>query len=250
MTKAGLQLPLALEYAKKAAQAAEGESLDITLEDLRVRDLRRIEELASYWDTLGWVNGLLSNFEPAEEYLRASWMLTQNGTAAGHLCQVYEREHKIPAAIRMCNLALERLPLSKASIANQVTVEMDETKKRLEHLTSGPEKSNNIVDAAGMVVNDRTFKLPRFLPGTESAEFFVLLSSDGKSKTFQVEDTKFISGSEKMKAEGKRLKGINFNFPAPSGAPAQFVRRGIFGCYQYSGCSFVLLDPASVTSLN
>jgi hypothetical protein len=61
---------------------------------------------------------------------------------------------------------------------------------------------------------------------------------------------KFISGSGKMKLEGKQLKSINFKFPAPTGAPAQFVRRGFLGCYQYSGCSFVLLDPALVTSLN
>jgi tetratricopeptide (TPR) repeat protein len=253
MTKAGVQLPVALEYAQKAARAAEGESLDITLEDLRLADLRRIEELASYWDTLGWVNGLLSNFEPAEEYLQASWKLTQSGTAASHLCQVYELEHKTAAAIRMCNLALERLPLSKVPrvwLADQVTVEMDETRKRLQHLSGGSGKSNNTVDAAGLVVNEDTFKLLRFLPGTESAEFFVLLSSDGKNKTFQLEDTKFISGSAKMKPEGKRLKSINFNFPAPSGAPAHVVRRGILGCYQYSGCSFVLLDPGSVNTLN
>ena len=92
--------------------------------------------------------------------------------------------------------------------------------------------------------------MARFLPGTESAEFFVLLASDGKSKTFRVEDIKFISGSDKMKLQGKQLKSIAFNFPAPSDAPTRFVRRGILGCYQYSGCSFVLLDPASVTSLN
>jgi len=250
MTKADVQLPLALEYAKKAARAAEGESLDITLEDLRLRDLRRVEELASYWDTLGWVNARMSNFEQAEEYLGAAWGLTQNGTTASHLCQVYESEHKTGAAIRMCSLALERLPLSKLSIANQVSLEMDETKKRLAHLTGGTAKSKDTVDAAGIVVDETTFKLPRFLPGTESAEFFVLLSSDGKSKTFKLQDVKFISGSGKMKLEGKQLKSINFKFPAPTGAPAQFVRRGFLGCYQYSGCSFVLLDPALVTSLN
>jgi len=64
------------------------------------------------------------------------------------------------------------------------------------------------------------------------------------------EDIKFVSGSDKMRLQGKQLKSINFNFPAPSDVPARFVRRGILGCYQYSGCSFVLLDPTSVRSLN
>jgi transglutaminase-like putative cysteine protease len=74
--------------------------------------------------------------------------------------------------------------------------------------------------------------------------------SDGKSKTFKVDDVKFISGSEKMKLQGKQLKTIDFNVPAPDNVPTRFVRRGILGCYQYSGCSFALLDPAAVHSLN
>ena len=86
--------------------------------------------------------------------------------------------------------------------------------------------------------------------GTESAEFFVLLASDGNSKAFKVEDVKFISGSGKMKLQGKQLKTIDFDVPAPDNLPTRFVRRGILGCYQYSGCSFALLDPASVDSLN
>lgn len=61
---------------------------------------------------------------------------------------------------------------------------------------------------------------------------------------------KFISGSDKMKLQGKQLKTVLFNFPAPDNVPTRFVRRGILGCYQYSGCSFVLLDPTTVNSLN
>jgi hypothetical protein len=61
---------------------------------------------------------------------------------------------------------------------------------------------------------------------------------------------KFISGSDKMKLQGKQLKTIDFNVPSPDENPTRFVWRGILGCYQYSGCSFVLLDPETVTSLN
>ena len=132
----------------------------------------------------------------------------------------------------------------------QVGTEIAAAQENLDHLTSGAAKSKSTGDAPDVVIRERTFKIARFLPGTESAEFFVLLASDGKSKTFKVEDVKFISGSNKMKLQGKQLKSIDFNFPAPSDTPTRFVRRGILGCYQYSGCSFVLLDPASVTSLN
>ena len=101
-----------------------------------------------------------------------------------------------------------------------------------------------------IVIHERTFNLPRFLPGTESAEFFLLFSSDATSKAFKVAGVKFISGSDKMKNQGKQLMSVHFKFPAPDGVSSRFVKRGILGCYQYSGCSFVLLDQASVKSLN
>jgi tetratricopeptide (TPR) repeat protein len=247
MANADVQLPLALDYAKKAVRAAEDESDKITLTDLKEEDLRKIEKLASYWDTLGWVNARMSNLEIAGEYLRAAWKLTQDGTVASHLCQVYEREHKIASAIDMCRRAVYRLPLSGRLALSQAGTEMDQTKKRLDHLMG---ESKSAVDASDMVIHERMFKMARFLPGTVSAEFFVLMASDGKSKTFKLDDVKFISGSEKMKLQGKQLKNIDFNVPAPSGDPTRFVRRGILGCYEYTGCSFLLLDPASVRSLN
>jgi hypothetical protein len=45
-----------------------------------------------------------------------------------------------------------------------------------------------------VAIRERTFKLARFLPGRESAEFFILLASDGQSKSFKVEDVKITKG--------------------------------------------------------
>lgn len=250
MANADLQLPLALDYAKRATRKVEEESQKITLPDLNVEGLNEIFEVATYWDTLGWVNERMSNLDVAEQYLRASWRLTQDGVAAGHLCHLYKRTHKIELAIEMCHLAIHRIPMSTGLELSQYKTEIDAAQENLNHLTGSAAKSKSTGDASDKVIRERTFKLTRFLPGTESAEFFLLLASDGKSKMFKVQDVKFISGSEKLKLQGKQLKSINFNIPAPSDIPTRFVWRGILGCYQYTGCSFVLLDPASVHSLN
>jgi tetratricopeptide (TPR) repeat protein/transglutaminase-like putative cysteine protease len=250
MANADLQLPLALKYAKRAVRATEEESQRITLSDLKVEDLKRIFKVAAYWDTLGWVNERMSNLEEAEQYLQASWKLTQDGVVAGHLCHLYERVHKVGVAIQMCRMAVNRMSMSQQLALSQYRAEMDAAQKNLDHLTVGMPKSKSPSDASDLAIRERQFKLPRFLPGTESAEFFVLLGSDGKSKNFKVEDVKFISGSDKMKLQGKQLKSIDFDVPAPDDIPTRFVRRGILGCYEYTGCSFVLLDPASATSLN
>lgn len=250
MAEADLNLPLALDYAKKAVRDAELESQKITLRDLETQNLRSIQKIAAYWDTLGWVEERMSNLEDAEEYLRASWKLTQDGVVADHLCQVYERMHKVDSAIQMCELALYRMSFSQQLALSQFRTETDSVQKRLEHLKAGAKVLKTVPDASDISIRERTYKLTRFLPGTESAEFFRPLAADGKSKTFKLEDVKFISGSEKMKLQGKKLKAVDFHFPAPSATTARFVRRGILGCYQYTGCSFVLLDPASAPSPN
>jgi Tfp pilus assembly protein PilF/transglutaminase-like putative cysteine protease len=249
MANADLKLPLALQYAQKAVRAAEEESQRITLPDLEVKDLAVIFKVAAYWDTLGWVDERMSKLDEAELYLRASWKLTQDGVVAGHLCHLYKREHKDELAVEMCRMAINRMSMSHQLALSQYKTEMDAAQENLNHLTGGAGKSKSTSDGSESVIHERMFKLPRFLQGTESAEFFVLLTSDGRSKTFKAEDVKFISGSDKLKLQGKQLKGIDFKVPAPDDVPTRVVRRGILGCYQYTGCSFVLLDPATVTSL-
>ncbi len=150
----------------------------------------------------------------------------------------------------MCRLALYRIPLASNLGLDEYKTETDAAQENLDYLAAGKHTPANTTEAANVVSRERTFKLPRFLQGTESPEFFVLLASDGRGKMFKVEDVKFVRGSDKMKLEGKQLKGIDFKVPAPDDVPTRFVRRGILGCYHYTGCSFVLLDPATVKSVN
>jgi tetratricopeptide (TPR) repeat protein/transglutaminase-like putative cysteine protease len=249
MANADLKLPLALHYSKKAVRTVEEDSQKLTLSGLKVDDLRAIFTLAADWDTLGWVQERMSDMASAEQYLRASWDLTQDGVVAGHLCHLYRRTRQTANAIEMCRLAIYRIPLSEQLGLDEYKTELDAAQENLDFLT-GKDSKSNAVDAADIVVRERIFKLPHFLTGTETAEFFVLLASDGRSKSFKVEDVKFISGSDKMKLEGKQLKGIDFKVPAPDNVPSRFVRRGVLGCYPASGCSFVLLDPATLRTLN
>jgi tetratricopeptide (TPR) repeat protein len=250
MANADLKLPLALDYAGKAVRSIEEKSQKITLPELTLAQLTQTRQLAAYWDTLGWVNERASKLEDAELYLRASWKLMQDGVVAGHLCHMYRRTHKVELAIRMCQMAIYRMALATGVSLDQYKTDLDAAQENLKQLTGGSAQSKNAGDVSARTNREREFKLPRFLVGTESAEFFVLLASDGKSKAFKVEDVKFISGSDKMKLQGEQLKSIDFNAPAPDGVPTRFVWRGILGCYQYTGCSFVLLDPGSVHSLN
>jgi tetratricopeptide (TPR) repeat protein len=96
----------------------------------------------------------------------------------------------------------------------------------------------------------RTTKLPRLVPGTANAEFFVMLTHDPKSSNTRVEDVKFASGAEQLRSSAKALSAVNFKFPFPDDGPSHLVRRGILSCYPVTGCSFVLYNLSDVHSVN
>jgi len=81
------------------------------------------------------------------------------------------------------------------------------------------------------------------ITGIASAEFFVLFGRDAKV------EVKFISGSDSLKSVQKTLESTNFNLKFPDDRPTRILRRGIVGCYQYAGCSFVVMPTDTVVSV-
>ena len=248
LADANKKLPTALEYVEKAVREEEEASQKVKLSELDIEDLGHTSSLAAFWDSLGWVHFRMGNLDQAEKYLKSAWELSQDGIEAAHLGQVYERQGKKQAAARMYRLALYRL----AQQPSRDTTETEKTRARLQHLFPGSEttdlRSDN--EASTEVNRLRTIKLARLISGTESAEFFVVFAPDLKSSSLKIEDVKFISGSEKLKSAGTALMSANFQVPFSTSGHARLLRRGILGCYQYSGCSLTLLNPADVHSVN
>src|SRR6266478_6187590 len=142
----------------------------------------------------------MSQLDQAEKYLDAGWRVSQHGVIAAHLCHVYERLHKTQAAIQMCQFALNRIPLTGGPEMFLGSNQMEETRKRLEHLqglSPGSAKSQIMYATSDAINRMNVFKLPRLVPGTASAEFFILLAANTGSGTFKIQDVKFISGSDK-----------------------------------------------------
>jgi tetratricopeptide (TPR) repeat protein len=246
LADAGKQIPAAMEFAKKAVNEEEEASLKTKLPELQVEDLGHANSLAAFWDTLGWVHFREGNFDEAAKYVNASWMLSQRAVAADHLGQVYEKQNKTAAAVKMYRLALAATPerLGQADGTKEIRARLQ---KLIEHVgTRGGANFNG----GGELSQMRISKVARFAQGTSSAEVFLVLAWDSKTSEFKVEDWKFISGSEALKPPTQVLSAIHFTLSSPDGIPVHLVRRGILGCYQYTGCSLVLFDPDSVRSLN
>jgi tetratricopeptide (TPR) repeat protein len=247
LADANKQLPLALQYAQKAVADEEKASQDIDLGELKTEDLGYTPSLSAYWDTLGWVYFRMGKLPEAEKYLKSAWTLSQGGVEADHLGQVYEREGKRQAAIRMYELALFSFNLQPTARAAE-----QQTRERLERLqpsTSAGDR-NNFTKVTDEVNAIRTIKLPRLIPGTATAEFFLILTQDPKSASLDVDDAKFISGSEELRSSGKALLSAPFTFPFPDENHPNILRRGILSCYVHTGCSFTLINPSDVHSLD
>ncbi len=238
------QLPIALEYSQRAVKEEEEASAKVKLADLKKDDLNYTPALAAYWDTLGWVYFRMGNFDQAEKYLSAAWVLSQSATIGDHLGQVYEKQHRKEAAARIYRLALYRF--SSRSTMIPASDEENEARARLEALSPGTaSESRNVAAGSDELSQMRTFKLPRLVPKSVSGEFFLLIGPGSK-----VEDVKFVSGSAEPESSAKALRAVDFKLPFPDEGPARVLRRGILSCYEYSGCSFVLYNLEDVRSVN
>jgi tetratricopeptide (TPR) repeat protein/transglutaminase-like putative cysteine protease len=242
LADANISLLKALEYARHAVDAQEMESHDVELSNLLPEDLACTRKIGMYWDTLGWVHFRLGHLDQAESNLHAAWLLSQGAVEADHLGQVYEQQKKTEKAIHMYHLALGT-PEAHAPGGS-----WDETRHRLEHLTG--RKAPTAMDLLRGDPNGaelsqlRTIKLKRIVPGSATAEFFLLFSPGPK-----VESIEFISGSEKLKSADQALSTANFQVAFPEGSSARLVRRAIVMCSNVSGCEAVLFTPDSVHSV-
>jgi tetratricopeptide (TPR) repeat protein len=248
MSEAKKALPQALDYAQKAVQQEEEATAALDLSTLKDQDLGYVSSLSAFWDTLGWVYFQMGNFTEAEKYLYAAWLLTPSSVQSDHLGQVYEAEHKNKDAIRMYKLALGWD--ATFNVPDDATKDL---RQRLEHLDpkSSQPSVHNFTNPMGDEDSKlRTVKLPEITSHTASAEFFLIFSQDPKTSLAKVEQVKFISGADELKSATKQLEKAHYDVSFPDNGPTRLVRRGILGCYQYSGCSFVLYSPGMVRSVN
>jgi tetratricopeptide (TPR) repeat protein/transglutaminase-like putative cysteine protease len=227
MAETDTNLPDALAYSQRAVKEVEARSQKIDLENVQKADLQLPLSISAYWDTLGWIYFKMGDLSHAESYLNSAWQLSQDGTVADHLGQVYEKEKKLPAALHMYNLALEANP------------RLDETPARMRNLAY-VHLPKNRMSAAEELSRMRSVKLPKITAETTGTDFYVLFDTGGK-----IEKVNFLRGAELFRDAAESLKEAQFEEPLPPGSTARLLRKGILSCTSHAGCSFVFY-PISV----
>ena len=230
-----LDLPDAQLYAVKAVHSVEDQAVQISLARLTTYDLRRMSNLASYWDTLGWVYFRQGDLEKAQKFIDAAWNLKQNREIGEHLAQIYEKHERKREADHHRALA-RALPVPGDQILPPLILRRDDGT----YITSKPEQKA----LAEELTNMRRTKLGKLSPQPGRGEFFVLIAPGGA-----VKDVEFIEGDEALLPLSSKLATLKFKAPIPDDAPVMLVRRGVLVCDPKNlECQFTLIPVDSVRS--
>jgi tetratricopeptide (TPR) repeat protein len=230
-------LDKAQQYAESAVAATAAALRNLSLDQLNQRDLALVPSLIAYWDTLGWVYYAEGNLDKAEKYVAAAWQLGQHGEVGDHLGQIYEKEGAKDKAILTYALAMNGLR------------PIPETRGRLGKLLGGDDKVPATVAKYHDELQDmRTVKLKERPALTARAEYFVLLGA--ATSGVSVEGAKFVSGEEKLHTLDDALHHLKLSLTFPDDTPTKILRRGVLSCSQATNCTFVLMLPDDVRSID
>jgi tetratricopeptide (TPR) repeat protein len=215
-------LDRAQKYAESAIAMTVASLNNLPMDQLIEDGPGLTNSLASYWDTLGWIYFQQGKIDDAENYIRASWDISQGGEVGDHLAQIYEKRG-------MKDRAIEMYAETLAS-----TTPVPETRGRLAKLV-GEKKVDSLVEAKkSRLADERIMALGK---GTADgfAEFHIVQRGPA------VENIKFSKGSSSLRDYSDKLKGLKYPGLA-SAADTRLYRRGIVSCSKITArCDLVLV---------
>lgn len=233
LAQQGTNLDLAEQYAQRAIHrsAAALEKADIA--HATAADFAQTANIGAYWDTLGWAYYKQGNLARAERYIRAAWVLTENGEVGDHLAQLYVKSGRKDAAIRQCALALagsDPLP---------------DTRARLMLLLGGNAQiDDQVAKNRPELEKIRTFKLQLQVKQKASADFLIEVSSGGSAGAPErVGAVRFVEGDESLRGFANDLRSINYGKIFPDATPLKLIRRGTLTCAPNGECKLRLALP-------
>ena len=237
----GVQLDKALQYAESAVTSVANSLRNVEAGNLTMDDLSNVSSLAAYWDTLGWVYFQKGDFEAAQKYLKAAWILQQHSEVGHHVGAVAEKRGNKEEAIRL---------YAQGVVADHVVPEARESLLKL----TTPDAMEKLLETARKELPSyNRFDLGQLVPNLKEpveAEFFVVLAPDA-SRNAQVVDVKFIKGADSLKPLASQLKSVKYSLVFPDASPTKIVRRGALLCLPKPGpCTFTLISPDLISSVD
>jgi tetratricopeptide (TPR) repeat protein/transglutaminase-like putative cysteine protease len=181
--------------------------------------------VALAWSRMGWAKFKHGENLAAMQFLQSAWFLSQSGTVANRLGQVFEKQGQAEKARHMYALA----------VAAGGSVVQD-SRARLARLAGAPAAAEKeAAQAPAELVQSRTVKLDPITSKPVSAHFNLVFDSSPRP-----ERAEFVDGDESLRSAIEQLREKDFPVRFPDVSSVKIVRRGLLSCGA-SGCSIELL---------
>lgn len=180
--------------------------------------------VALSWSRIGWAKFQRGETLTAMQFLTSAWLLSQSGTVANRLGQVFEKQGQVEKASHMYALAV---------VAGGNAQEVQDSRARLAKLDPSAAE-REIAQARGELVEARTVKLAALTSKSASAHFNLVFDSSPRP-----ERAEFVDGDESLRSAAEQLKTKDFPVRFPDVSSIKIIRQGVLTCAG-SGCSIEL----------
>jgi hypothetical protein len=192
-------------------------------DQLRPPAFAAMKLVALGWSRVGWANFLQGQNLEASRFLEAAWLLSESGTVANRLAQVFKKQAQPDKAKHLFALA--------------VAAGGSETKQSREALDqlAGASAEAEVKGAAAELEQMRTKKVAGLTGKTGTAEFKLVF--DGSNKPERAE---FDSGDTSLKGAEIPLRNLAYAVKFPDVSSIKILRKGKLVCAT-AGCTITLL---------
>jgi hypothetical protein len=202
--------------AQESVDRVERQTGAVAGSPVTVTDLNRMELLAEYWDSLGWVRYAKGDLVAARRYCEAAWEVGGEGLYLGHVAKLDEQAGDNATAAHRLEVAMS---------GKMDDREQEQTKKNLIKL--GVTTPHAVFEPTEVSVAHNGGAL-----GSEKV--YLVFVKDKLPRVL------WISDQTAMTSETQALKVAKYPDQIPDGGDAHVVREGKLTCVE-SGCSIRLM---------
>lgn len=243
LAERNVELDKAQKWAETAITIASAFLRDLSLGQATPTQMRMVNTISNYWDTLGWVYFRMGQDDRALSYVDAAWRMHPSPTKGDHLGQIYEKLGRQEDAKRTYAMAVAAADLSTRAAASPE--DLAEARNRLTQI------SGQGADVAGLIgrghagleaLSSVAIENPTKRSG--SADFTMKVVGD------KILDVRQVAGDASFAPFSEVLRESPLPVQAPGRSGVEILRRGTLSCKAEAGeCHFILLGTEEAVDL-
>jgi TonB family protein len=243
LAERNVELDTAWKWAQAAITIESAFLRGLSLDHATPTQMKQVNSLSNYWDTLGWVYFRMGKDDRALSYVDGSWRMHPTPTKGDHLGQIYEKLGRRDDAIRTYAMAVASDDLSKRGTSSPE--DLAEARDRLTQLSGKGADVSAIIERGHAALEAlSSVTVENQIKRSGSAEFTMKVEGE------KIIDVRQVAGDASFAAfsEALRISPLAVHVPEESGV--EILRRGTLSCKAEAGeCHFILLGTEEAFDL-